>query len=234
MVYAMSDIHGCYDKYIAMLEKINFRAEDTLYVLGDVLDRGPDGFKVLLDLASRPNVVVLRGNHEAMAMRALPYILQTICSDKELTDTAADTIELWFHNGGETSLEDFLLLDAEQAVASWEYLHAMPLYQEIEVDERKFVLLHGGLKNFSLNRKLKDYDPNQIVWCRPEANTVYYPDKCVLIGHTPTPYLYAELGEHISEPRIFKKETFIDLDCGCVFGGRLGCLCLDTMEEFYV
>ena len=54
MVYAVSDIHGCYDKYIDLLNKINFSPDDTLYVLGDVIDRGPDGFKIMLDMAQRP------------------------------------------------------------------------------------------------------------------------------------------------------------------------------------
>ena len=37
----MSDIHGEYDKYLAMLEQIDLSEDDTLYVLGDVVDRGP-------------------------------------------------------------------------------------------------------------------------------------------------------------------------------------------------
>ena len=41
----MSDIHGCFDKYQKMLRRIDFAPEDTLYVLGDVIDRGPDGIK---------------------------------------------------------------------------------------------------------------------------------------------------------------------------------------------
>ena len=48
MTYVMSDIHGHYDKYREMLETIEFAADDTLYVLGDVLDRGSDGFKTCL------------------------------------------------------------------------------------------------------------------------------------------------------------------------------------------
>ena len=64
MTYVMSDIHGCYEKYRSMLETIEFAGDDTLYVLGDVLDRGPDGFKILLDMAARPNVIGLLGNHE--------------------------------------------------------------------------------------------------------------------------------------------------------------------------
>ena len=37
--YVMSDIHGEYEKYCRMLEKIALSEEDTLYILGDVVDR---------------------------------------------------------------------------------------------------------------------------------------------------------------------------------------------------
>ncbi|MBR6518940.1 MAG: metallophosphoesterase, partial [Oscillospiraceae bacterium] len=49
MIYVMSDLHGCYDKYIFMIKKIELKAEDALYILGDILDRGPNGFKIALD-----------------------------------------------------------------------------------------------------------------------------------------------------------------------------------------
>lgn len=38
--YVMSDIHGEADRFHAMLEKIHFSDDDTLYILGDVIDRG--------------------------------------------------------------------------------------------------------------------------------------------------------------------------------------------------
>ena len=41
MTYAVSDIHGCYDKYRELLRAIQLHPDDTLYVLGDVIDRGP-------------------------------------------------------------------------------------------------------------------------------------------------------------------------------------------------
>ena len=34
MIYVMSDIHGCFDKYKEMLSLIEFLPRDTLYVLG--------------------------------------------------------------------------------------------------------------------------------------------------------------------------------------------------------
>ena len=61
MVYVMSDIHGEYDKYRRMLEKIRFSDNDILYILGDVVDRGPEPVKILLDMMKRPNVVPLLG-----------------------------------------------------------------------------------------------------------------------------------------------------------------------------
>lgn len=47
MHYVMSDLHGCYQEYREALEKINFNEQDTLYVLGDVVDRGPEPIKLL-------------------------------------------------------------------------------------------------------------------------------------------------------------------------------------------
>ena len=49
MIYVCSDIHGHYSCYAALLECIGLRPDDTLYILGDVIDRGPDGVKILQD-----------------------------------------------------------------------------------------------------------------------------------------------------------------------------------------
>lgn len=38
MIYCISDIHGQYKQYKKMLECIDLKEEDTLYVLGDVID----------------------------------------------------------------------------------------------------------------------------------------------------------------------------------------------------
>ena len=231
MIYAVSDIHGCYDKYHELLEKINFGPDDTLYVLGDVIDRGPDGFKIMLDMAQRPNVVNLMGNHEAMAIDALSGMQNAIQSNGDimLTEDDAEAVELWFYNGGELSLADFLWLNNEQTQTVWEYMCNMPLYKEVEAGGNQFVLVHGGLEGFSPSRPLDDYTPNEVLWCRPEKDTAYYPDKYVVFGHTPVQLLGDD-----TPAQIYRKDNLIDIDCGCVFSGRLGCLCLDTMEETYV
>lgn len=57
MNYVISDIHGEYKKFIALLEKINFSEKDTLYVLGDVVDRSAEPIKVLQYMMIRQNIV---------------------------------------------------------------------------------------------------------------------------------------------------------------------------------
>ena len=71
MTYAMSDIHGCFREYREALDKIAFSDDDLLYILGDLVDRGPDAASVLEDVMSRDNVRVLAGNHEYMGLRVL-------------------------------------------------------------------------------------------------------------------------------------------------------------------
>ena len=206
------------------------------FVLGDVIDRGPNGFQIMLDIASRPNVVCLMGNHEAMAKDALPAIWDSLESrNRFLNLRGRENVSLWFHNGGKISVQDFLWLNKPQKNTVWEYLLSLPLYREVEVGSRKFVLVHGGLGHFSPSRSLENYSRDEIVWCRPEPDTVYFPDRCVVLGHTPTQLLYRAVGHGSTQGRIYRTESFIDIDCGCVYpGGRLGCLCLDTMEEIYV
>jgi serine/threonine protein phosphatase 1 len=52
--YVISDIHGEYDKFMELLDKIKLRETDTLYILGDILDRGPHPIKTLLKLMDMP------------------------------------------------------------------------------------------------------------------------------------------------------------------------------------
>ena len=64
MRYIVSDIHGCYRQYQALLEKIQFSEQDELYILGDVVDRGPEPIRVMQDIMKRPNVIFILGNHD--------------------------------------------------------------------------------------------------------------------------------------------------------------------------
>ena len=50
MIYVMSDIHGNFQKYSDMLEKLSLKDTDALFILGDAIDGGKDGIKILKDM----------------------------------------------------------------------------------------------------------------------------------------------------------------------------------------
>lgn len=64
MDYCISDIHGYYGLFCRLLDKIRFSDKDKLYVLGDIIDKGPDSIRLAKLLFSMPNVYCIAGNHE--------------------------------------------------------------------------------------------------------------------------------------------------------------------------
>ena len=65
MIYVMTDIHGCFDEFQAMLKKIKFNPEkDELIIAGDIVDRGPQSYEMLQYMESNPKgVTFIIGNH---------------------------------------------------------------------------------------------------------------------------------------------------------------------------
>jgi len=64
--YAIGDIQGCYDEFIALLELVKFDPhQDTLWIAGDLVNRGPQSLSVLrfIKQLDDRNIVVL-GNHD--------------------------------------------------------------------------------------------------------------------------------------------------------------------------
>ena len=69
--YAVSDLHGHMDVFEKGLERIGFSEADMLYVIGDAIDRGPDGIKILEYIKDHKNMDLLIGNHEFMMLNAV-------------------------------------------------------------------------------------------------------------------------------------------------------------------
>ena len=224
MNYVMADIHGHFDKYKKMLDKIQFSDEDTLYVLGDVLDRGPDGIKILQDMMLRVNVIPILGNHEYMASNCLRWLM------REVTEESIDNIDTerlrgiteWMSVGGDKTIDEFRKLAKEDREDILDYLSEFDLYEVVHTNGEIFILVHAGLDNFVPDRDLYDYELSELIFNKPDYEKEYFPDKYLVTGHVPA------MGE------IMEKNRHISIDCGAGFGGKLGCICLETMEKFYV
>ena len=232
--YCMSDIHGNYKKYIQMLEKLQFSDNDTLYIIGDVIDRGNQSIKILQDMMLRPNVIPIIGNHEYMAAMCFPVLLTELTPENigKLDAEKVRGVMEWLNVGGQSTTDEFHKLSAEGKQDIMEYLDEFSLYEEVSCGGKDFILVHAGLDNFREDRPLDDYSPAETLFHAPNYSRVYFSDKFLVTGHLPT---YAIDGNPDKDYSIYRANNHIAIDCGCGFdGGRLGAICLDTGEGFYV
>ena len=229
MIYAMSDLHGMYEKYIKMLELTEFSDDDTMYIVGDVVDRGDKPVEILKDMMRRPNVCPIIGNHELMALETLDMMLNGK-ANAENERYAEMMMNDWLFNGGMTTINGMAALTVSERIDILDYLSDFIPFATADTAMGSFILVHAGFDRFDPAKKLSQYEINDLVWHRPDLSFRYFEDESIYVvaGHTPTFVLNKRGG-------IIKDNGNILIDCGACFPqGKLGCICLDTLEEFYV
>lgn len=214
MTYCMSDIHGEMDKYLSMLKLINFSDSDQMIIIGDVIDRGPDGVDILLDIMRRKNMQLVLGNHEWLLLSTLG------------PNNSFGARRIWQSNGGNKTRSDLLYCRSQKTRCDIiRFLLTCPDSLDLDVCGTTFHFVHGypgDVQNIRL-------------WERPQKKQhAPFADKITIVGHTPT----IEYAEDQSAPmQIWYGDGIIDIDCGCGHDdprSRLACLRLDDMKEFYV
>lgn len=229
MIYVMSDLHGYpIEKFLKILESINFSSDDFLYVLGDVIDRGKDGVKLLKWLMQNHNTQLLLGNHEKMMLDCEFMFEEGFMPDSLLYGTKRNSYAVWTSNGGGVTVDALNGTRSSELKYIFEYVRNAPLYQKLTVNDRDFVLTHSGFENFSEDRPLDDYTVRELVWYRPTRYTDYFKDITTIFGHTPTALL-----DPASKGRALHTETWIDIDVGAGMGNAPMVLRLDDLKEFY-
>lgn len=229
-IFVTSDLHGySLDKFKDFLDKVGFCDKDFLYILGDVIDRGPDGVKILKWLMLQPNIELILGNHEAMLL-ACDFLFDEITEDSisKLTGTKLNTYMTWVSNSGQVTLDALSGVRNKEIKYILEYLRERPLYETVTVNGRDFVLVHSGLGGFKKDKKLSEYTPTDLLWTRPSLTTKYLDDVTVVFGHTPT-VCYGN--EYLG--KIVKTDSFINVDVGVGIGQKPCFLRLDDLKEFY-
>ena len=209
-IFAIGDIHGCYDRLKTLMGKIPIDySRDTLVFIGDYIDRGPHPFEVvdyLIKLKNRfPDVIFLKGNHEDML-------------DKFLNGADRYTYLL---NGGQQTLDSYLIkpVQADQSEffpippEHMEFFKSLRLFYETE----EFIFVHAGLRP---RVPLESQNTEDLLWIRNKfVSSKYDFGKRVIFGHTP-------LKKPLVEP------NKIGIDTGAVYGNALTCVQLPELVFF--
>jgi len=216
MIYCISDLHGCYDEFMALLEKIKFNPQDDIiYMLGDAVDRGEKSIDCLKFIMETKNIRFLIGNHEQMM---LDYY------------DGLDFWGNWDNNGNDTTKKQLKNLGDTEREKIFAWLRKRPYYKTVNVNGKRYFLSHAGL---NVSAPFKYQQPEILVWSREE----FYENKALekytcIFGHTPTPFIYNSNQCSVWFDPVHKDK--ICIDCGCVYGGALVALRLEDEERFYV
>ena len=206
-IYAIGDIHGCYDQLLALLKKIpiNYQ-QDTLVFMGDYIDRGPKSVEVvdfLIKLKKRiPGIIFLKGNHEDML-------------GKYLDGTDRFTYLL---NGGQQTLDSYLSRSTNTGKhpippGHMDFFKSLRLVYETD----DYIFVHAGLRP---KVSLDSQEPEDMLWIRDKfLQSRYDFGKPVIFGHTP-------LGQPLVE------SNKVGIDTGAVYGNELTCVQLPDLVFF--
>ena len=214
----ISDIHGEYELFDALLKKINYNhEEDQLILLGDYIDRGPKSKDVLnrvMDLKEK-GAIVLRGNHDEMMVHAV--------------DDEPKARDRWARNKGEVTLQTYdpsidkiQIPDCDEFEKHVEFIRSLDYFYETD----DYIFVHGGVEP---GTPVEESDPFKLIWIREEFYLGYNGEKTVVFGHTPTSILQGKGNHNV----YFGENNVIGIDGAAAYGGRLNCLELPSKKVYY-
>jgi len=216
----IGDIHGCYDELITLLEKlgysVSFQSDGAAHVvpptgrravfLGDLVDRGPkipSVLRLIMGMVEAGTAFCVIGNHDTKLMRKLKG------RDVQITHGLADSLD---QLGKETQeFREKVLTFIDDLVSHYVF------------DDGKLVVAHAGMKEemqgrgsgavreFAMYGETTGETDEFGLPVRYHWAADYRGKAMVVYGHTPIP-----------EPEWLNRT--INIDTGCVFGGKLTAL----------
>lgn len=211
--FAVGDIHGCFSKLQAQLDRIGFDpAVDRLFSVGDLVDRGPES-EAVLEWLAKPWFHAVMGNHDDMALR---WPLGNMQGD------------IYRRNGGGWNMDQSP--KGQAAISS--AMAALPIAIEVETVGGIVGLVHADVScgtwrgfcaalNGDFGRVEARHAQHMAMWSRGRImdgdNSGVEGVRALVVGHTP-----------LQQPIILGNVYHIDT--GAVFGREFTILNLATLE----
>ena len=224
-VFAIGDIHGCFNQLIALQDKIlahpKFnKNEDLLLYLGDYIDRGLNSKKVINQIIKlqkeNVNSIFLIGNHEQVL---IDFLFNKI-----------DNLRYWINLGADQTFKsydieiaDFIKDGFEDEIVNKlrntflsrlpkEHIHFFNNFQ-LTYTLGSYLFVHAGVNP---EKSLSEQSEKDFLWSRSDQffDKNFKFEKIIIHGHTP-------------ESDIINFPYRINIDIGCFFSGKLSCVCLN-------
>ena len=249
--YAFSDLHGNYNLWRQLVARV--QPDDELYCLGDIIDRGENGFKICLELWQRPHTYFIKGNHEMMAIEAIPWLVQG--------QNRMNVVDNWMWNGGGKTWDDICEYYKNLSDENFNTIcnNIINLFKGMKDritllnDSNQLIILsHAGFTLGKENHAELGWDREHFWDEWPKDYTIpnttpIQPSQIFLIhGHTPVQFLQRalELGYIDSRVKVQKEPApavinycdghKFDIDLGTIISNRVALFNLDTFEVIYL
>ncbi|MGF1453564.1 MAG: metallophosphoesterase [Opitutales bacterium] len=205
-IFAIGDVHGCIEELQALWARLNPTPADRFIFLGDLVNRGPDSHAVVRFVRSLRNTRCLLGNHEQRLLQ--------------------------FRRSGEISLLKDYDWETLRGLDEEDWLFLENLDVSLEIPRLHTAFVHGGLlpaqpwheQGPEIVCHIQAYDPRTGVWGRRKDlddaaswQNHWEGPPFIICGHTP-------------RPEVFRRPWSICIDTGCVYGGKLTAIEVETLE----
>ncbi|HET9741284.1 MAG TPA: polynucleotide kinase-phosphatase [Terriglobales bacterium] len=215
----IGDVHGCFDELIALFRQLGYSIEEAAgswnatpphgrkaIFVGDLVDRGPkipETLRLAMSMAKAGTALCVPGNHDMKLLRKLRG------RDVQITHGLADTLAQLEHESPEFKKEVADFIDE--------------MVSHYVLDDGKLVVAHAGMKeemqgrgsgavrSFALFGETTGETDEFGLPVRYNWAADYRGRAMVVYGHTP-----------VAEPEWLNRT--INIDTGCVFGGKLTAL----------
>jgi len=262
--YAIGDIQGSYNEFRRLLDLINFNAKDKLWLVGDIVNRGPDSLLLLRFLkAMNDAVVAVLGNHDLHLLVVAEGFAKAQPGDTlqgVLNAPDRDELLYWLRHQRLLHVSgDYVMVHAG-LLPSWSVIQAANLAQEAESflhnkdheEFRKFCSHMYGNQPDQWSACLEGYERIRVI-----INAMTRMRICTYDGRMnftfkgrvediPIDYLpwfdvpsraskeATVICGHWSALSLQVKSNLIALDTGCVWGGSLTAIRLEDRRVFQV
>lgn len=229
-IIVVSDIHGDYDVFVSLLEKIQYTRDDVLLVLGDVIERGPknlDTLRLLMQMTEEFPAFVLLGNNDMIVkelerpdrndsllfylLKRNHSILREMCSELSIEVNEKTDVRC---------LKQILMENFSDEIA---FIKQLPHIIETE----HYIFAHSAV----MPGKLENQNPADVIRTNDFANMGFFFEKYVIVGHWPA-MLYREHCRD-ANPLVKEQQKIISIDGGLQlkFDGQLNALIIHKNKK---